>query len=117
MPQHYRYRSMEVVSDYAGLTYPVKVIERIGTGLGLYWMEEDSTGAPGGYRLVHLASGYSLTALTVPSLVQAGRWLKQVCALADWTQPALAFKKQRKLHRKVLVAYKAVCTPTCAPLS
>lgn len=109
MAQHFRYRTLEVQADRPGLSYPIQAIERIGTGLGLYWFDERADGLNCGYRLVHLASGKSLTALSMPSLVQAGRWLKRVCPLADWTQGAPVLKKRRDLREKVIAAYKEEC--------
>lgn len=82
--------------------WEVDAIECTGTGLAIQkvfdrrW--ED-------YTLVHIASGTLLLAETVPTLVQAGMWLRKVRALCDWTQPAYQLKIQSDTKQRVYQAW------------
>lgn len=68
-----------------GTVYQFASHERRGTGLAVCWLPVADARTPGGYGLLHVRSGRRLTGVTLPSLVQAGRCLRQVAPLADWT--------------------------------
>lgn len=63
----------------------IAVTELIGTGLAI---QQVSDGAAGRYTLVHIESGMLLSAGAVSTIVEAGRWIRAVAPLCDWTQPA-----------------------------
>ncbi len=84
--------------------WPVDAIECIGTGLAIQkvWYQplcwED-------FGLVHIASGCLLLQNTVPTLVEAGIWLRKVKAFCDWTQPAHHLKEQPAIKAQIYYAW------------
>ncbi len=83
--------------------WEVDAIECIGTGLAIQkvwqplgWQD---------YGLVHIASGTLLLQNTVPTLVEAGMWLRKVKALCDWTQPAHRLNIEPETKAQVYYAW------------
>jgi hypothetical protein len=105
--------------------WEVDAIECIGTGLAIQkvWYQplrwED-------YGLVHIASGTLLLQNTVPTLLEAGMWLRKIRGVCDWTQPAYKLKIQPETKAQVYDAWldtlhdchvlrtgKKLLTPSC----
>ncbi len=84
--------------------WEVDAIECIGTGLAIQRVWYQPLGWED-YGLVHIASGTLLLQNTVPTLVQAGMWLRKVKTLCDWTQPAHKLKIQPDTKEQVCFAW------------
>src|SRR5689334_25375676 len=67
--------------------WEVEAIEYRGSGLAIehVWY---SPLQQAGYGIVHIASGRLLLLDTVPTLVEAGLWLRRITGLCDWNQPS-----------------------------
>jgi hypothetical protein len=88
-----------------GNYWEVDTLECIGTGLALQRVWNQSSGWED-YGLVHIASGILVLQNTVPTLVEAGMWLRKVKALCDyWTQPAHSLKVQEGTKGHVYYAW------------
>jgi hypothetical protein len=79
-------------------------IECVGTGLAIQrvWYQPLLWE---GYAIVHIASGTLLLQNTVPTLVQAGMWLRKVKGLCDWTQPAHSLQIQPDTREQIYFAW------------
>ena len=90
-----------------GNYWEVDALECIGTGLAIQrvwyppsgWMLWDD------YAIVHIASGTLLLQNTVPTLVEAGMWLRKVKALCDWMQAANSLTVQEETKAQVYFAW------------
>jgi hypothetical protein len=87
-----------------GKYWEVGAIECIGTGLALQKVWYQPLGWED-YGLVHITSGTLLLQNTVPTLVQAGMWLRKVKALCDWAQPAHSLQVQEGTKGQVYDAW------------
>lgn len=87
-----------------GNYWEVDAIECIGTGLAIQrvWYQPLSSED---YGFAHIASGALLLHNTVPTLVEAGMWLRKVKVLCDWTQPAHSLQIQGETKAHVYYAW------------
>jgi hypothetical protein len=84
--------------------WEVDALECIGTGLAIQrvWYQPLSSED---YGLVHIASGTLLLQNTLPTLVEAGMWLRKVRGLCDWTQPAHSLQIQEEAKAQVYYSW------------
>lgn len=98
MLQHFRHRTIHIPlcfeqhqhrSSLCTATchlHPLTVTELVGSGLAIQSVH-DAEGL-GPYTLVHISSGMLLSPYCVSTIVQAGRWIRAVAPLCDWTRSA-----------------------------
>ena len=95
--------------------HDITVIELTGTGLAIQQIHDRSL--LGRFRLVHLASGTLVSARSVSTVVEAGRWIRAIAPLCDWTQPAKTFRPPVDLVEQVEQARLAALCVTSNLLS
>lgn len=84
------------------------VTELIGTGLAIQQVHDAAV--PGRFKIVHTASGTLISARSVSNVVEAGRWIRAIAPLCDWTQPVQGLQPPPAAARQVEEARKdAVC--------
>src|SRR5689334_15733463 len=83
--------------------WEVEAIEYRGSGLAIerVWYQPSWEG----YGVVHIASGRLLLLNTVPTLVEAGLWLRRIAGLCDWTQPSRTLIEQPEVKEQVYFAW------------
>lgn len=89
----------------------ITVTELVGTGLAIQQLHDRVT--PGRYTMVHTASGTRVSARAVSSVVEAGRWIRAIAPLCDWTQPASTFRLPQGMSGKSL-AHEVECARMAA---
>jgi hypothetical protein len=90
-----------------GKYWEVDALECIGTGPAIQrvWYHPSGWTLWNDYRIVRIKSGTLFLQNTVPTLVEAGMWLRKVRGLCDWTQPANSLQVQEDTKAQVNFAW------------